>query len=315
MTVSNGECRICNLCDNPGSYEQALKQGQVAQVQCHVRCFSERFFTVWRCFGCRSLHALEPVDLDLFYAHYPLKQHSLNFHTRIAYRNRLRLLRQVGLKADSRLLDFGCGKGLFVKFLRERGHINACGFDPYSEEFGDPAVLRQQYDFVVSYDVIEHVPDPQGYFAELLQMVQPHGQLVVGTPNAEHINLHPDDKTHAVELSQPYHRHILSESALNRLAELNGMQATQRYTRFYYDSLLPTANTRFIWAYVAASGGMIDVAVEPIDWRRVLTSPRLMFEALFGYFRPTHANILMTYRRSGLRQVAAPLAYREVSNG
>ena len=58
-------CATCNVCDSPGTLAGAT---DVARVPCHVRCFRDEVFTVWRCTNCRSLHCAEDANLAEFYA-------------------------------------------------------------------------------------------------------------------------------------------------------------------------------------------------------------------------------------------------------
>ena len=179
-------CVRCNVCQNPGSLESAT---ETLKVPCHVRCFKDDYFTVWRCNNCGSLHSMEDVDLDKYYSKYPLQNHKLDFHTRCGYENRLNLLKKAGVQADHSILDFGCGQGLYVDFLSQHGFKNVSGYDPYNPALNDPAVLSKQYDVVVNHDVIEHVPDPSTTFNQWVSLVKPGGWLVIGTPNAAEISL------------------------------------------------------------------------------------------------------------------------------
>lgn len=287
------ECTVCNLCENPGTLVEAK---EIRSVPCHVRCFSNEVFTVWRCRNCDSLHSKEVVDLPLFYEHYPFKNHRLDYHTRVAYGNRLRMLRRLGVRETDSILDFGCGKGLFVHFLRDHGFRRAQGFDTFIPEFADPSILSEQYDVVVSHDVIEHVEEPKDFLATLVGLTRENGTLVLGTPNATRIDL-MNKRSLPVELSQPYHRHILSEKVLFRLAGGFGLEAIETSHRFYFDSLFPFVNTRFMWSYIAANDGMIDAAVEPVRFGLIAKSPKLLAEGLLGYFFPPPGNILVSFRK------------------
>ncbi len=179
-------CVQCNLCEDPGTLEGAAEAGE---VPCNVREFRRDLFTLWRCTGCGSLHCAEDADLDRYYAHYPLKIQKLTFSERIGYRNRLRLIQAQGLSSCARILDYGCGAGLFVEFLREQGVENAAGYDPLCTQICEiPWRLEEQYDAVVSYDVIEHSDDPRAFLRSLVSLVRPGGLLVVGTPNAQNVS-------------------------------------------------------------------------------------------------------------------------------
>ena len=145
-------CLICNVCHTPGSFDEAE---EVEVVPCNVRAFDADLFTVWRCPNCSSLHCKEDVDLPRYYARYPVQQHALDLWARVAYRNYLSRLRRAGLLPGARVLDFGCGPGLLVQFLRESGYQTQ-GYDAYAPAFADTSVLDHQYDFVVAQDVLEH---------------------------------------------------------------------------------------------------------------------------------------------------------------
>ena len=302
------ECTTCNLCDNPGTIHEAREQGKVFS---HVKCFSKDSFTVWRCVNCRSLHSKESVDLPRYYADYPFKNHRLDFHTYHGYSNRIRMLREAGVTEKDLILDFGCGAGLFVQFLQQNGFHNAQGFDPFIASYSNEAVLQEKYDVVVSYDVIEHVDEPKEFFKRMVSLAKPEGKVVIGTPNASELSVSRAGGNTAVELSQPYHRHILSEEIILSLADRYGLTPEAIHRRFYFDTLVPTVNTKFMWAYINANGGMIDVAVEKLKIGMVLRSPKLMFYALFGYFFRVPGNILITFKnkraKGGIQD--EPLAY------
>jgi 2-polyprenyl-3-methyl-5-hydroxy-6-metoxy-1,4-benzoquinol methylase len=251
-------------------------------------------FTVWRCTNCASLHSKEDAALPHYYRDYPLQRQELDPGLRIAYSNRLRLLKQRGLKRTSSILDFGCGSGAFVKFLQEQGYERSSGYDAYAEAYSDPSVLGCRYDLVVSYDVVEHAEDPRACFEEFATLLAPGGVLAIGTPNADHVSL---KQRTAPELHQPYHRHILSERALTDAATKVGLEVEHVYRRLYIDSLYPGMNARFVWGYYTALGGQIDALTEPIRASKVFGSPKLLFWAFFGYFFPERGNILVSFRK------------------
>ena len=281
----------CELCAEPGTLGGAR---DVGQVPCNVRQFQDEWFTLWRCTGCGSIHCTQTVDLDHYYARYPLKQQQGSFHDRIGFRNRLRLLEGQGFLRSDRLLDFGCGAGLFVSHLKALGLPNVFGYDAYAEPFSDPGVLADTYDAVVSYDVLEHAEDPRDLLLRLGRLVRPGGLLVIGTPNADQVTIAQDG---GPALHPPYHRHILSERALLALGRSQGLRVLQVHRRSFYDSLLPTVNARFMCGYLAKAGGFLDVAVEPPRPGLVLRSPWLLFLAFFGYFLPAGDSQLVTFRK------------------
>jgi len=188
-----------------------------AYLRCNVRQFNHHFFTVWRCLGCRSLHCLEAIDFTEYYANYPIRRQKYNFFSKKIFKKRFKILSKAGLKKGDTLLDYGCGSGYFVHFARSLG-IMAEGYDPNSsEEFSDINVLNKKYDFVVSQDVVEHDENPNAFIKTLKQYVKLGGILVLGTPNADKIDL--DDPLAPLDaIHVPYHRHIYSQKQLEQVS-------------------------------------------------------------------------------------------------
>ena len=284
------KCTKCNLCETPGTLAAAIEVGQVA---CNVRRFREHIFTLWRCTGCGSIHCAEDADLALYYADYPLKHQRVGLGERIGYANRLRLLKRQGFRESDRILDYGCGTGLFVGVLRGKGLQQVFGYDSFVPGHDDPQRLQERYDAVVSYDVIEHDDEPREFMRRLAALVVSGGLLVIGTPNADHVSIARKGNP---SLHPPYHRHILSESTLLALGREQGLATAHIYRRSFYDSLVPTVNSRFMWRYLEKSG-LLDTAVEPPRSGLVLRSPDLLFHAFFGYFLPPRDWLMVSFRK------------------
>jgi SAM-dependent methyltransferase len=212
----------------------------------------------------------------------------------------------LGVTSDSTIIDYGCGNGLYVDYLKDHGFTSVFGFDPYNPRFNDKKVLEKTYEVVISHDVIEHVDEAQDFLKTMIGLSKPEGLVVIGTPNASEIKLH-DSSGPSVELSQPFHRHIFSEQALMEITQSYGFEPVQIYRRFYFDSPIPGVNVRFMWAYIKRCEGLIDVAVEPFRWGMVLRSPRLIFLALFGYLSRSPGNILISFKnKSHVNQMHHP---------
>jgi SAM-dependent methyltransferase len=102
-------------------------------------------------------------------------------------------------RAQGPLLDVGCGGGLFLGLMRERG-IRGAGLD-FSAEAAAIAWRRQEAPAVCAmlerapfragslagitmFHVLEHLYDPRVYLAAARQLLAPDGRLVVQVPNA-----------------------------------------------------------------------------------------------------------------------------------
>jgi SAM-dependent methyltransferase len=92
------------------------------------------------------------------------------------------IIKELGLKTGDQVLDYGCGKGYVTKALRLLG-IDARGVDvseyavgqadPDTRDFvalitdDHPVPWRQKFDWIITKDVLEHVPDqPLNMFLE-----------------------------------------------------------------------------------------------------------------------------------------------------
>jgi len=290
MTIHNTLCNVCNS----GNYEDALEK---KVINSNVRKFQNEKYTVWRCSSCNSLNCLEEIDYDYYYKYYPtIKEHELDIWTRAAYGNWCQRLVEQGLSVNDDIIDFGCGKGLFVKYLKEKKYSKAVGYDRFVEEYRDESLLGKTYDFVISQDVIEHVENPKQLLKQLVDLLRPNGMLCLGTPNADSIDLSKPEE-YALSLDQPYHRHILSEKAIRQLGTEYGLSVIKVYHRWYYDTWFPTVNDRFLKTYIFKAGNLLDVAFEPPHVKLVLSSPKLWFYALFGHFFSQKTEMMVLFRK------------------
>ena len=104
-----------------------------------------------------------------------------------------------GRETPGRLLDVGCGGGLFAACAKRIGW-EAQGLDPNpaaveaAARYGVPvriATIEESgfdantFDIIYSNDVIEHVCDPIKAFREIYRLLAPGGVLILSTPNGD----------------------------------------------------------------------------------------------------------------------------------
>ncbi len=106
--------------------------------------------------------------------------------------------------APLRLLDFGCGAGGFLKFLRERGTLAGRPLDLTGHDVGsyadmlrdrdgfrilDLAALAREpdarYDIISLVEVIEHLPAPLEPMQLVARLLRPGGLLLLTTGNLD----------------------------------------------------------------------------------------------------------------------------------
>lgn len=289
---------LCNIC---GRARDDLTEPLVRQP-CHVRAFLGEFFHLWRCSQCRTIHCLEQVDLDRYYAKYPFAKMELNSFVRKAYGNQLSRLARHGLDRGHRVLDYGCAKGLFVRYLREAGFEHAHGFDPYGDPqaLGDPAVLaRGPFDYIVLQDVLEHVESPGELLTTLDGLLAPEGHVLVGTPNSDRLDL-ARGEYFINELHAPYHLHIYTRETVESLGAKVAWRPVGFFDRSYFEVPSFGMNGPAGKVYQKLLDGTMDAALEPPRVLRALCSPRFVFYALFGYWLSDHSDMTVVFRKAQL---------------
>ena len=136
--------------------------------------------------------AVERVDLE--HAQPPWKEeHLARYHHAAAE-----------LQPGWRVMDIACGTGAGGVILRERGcdvvsvdlsweacatTAHALGADGVVQGSGLGLPFRDgAFDAVVSFETIEHLPDPPLFLEELARVLRPGGVLHLSTPNARVTN-------------------------------------------------------------------------------------------------------------------------------
>jgi len=105
-------------------------------------------------------------------------------------------------RAPGRLLDVGCGTGLFLAVARRRGWepfgIDACepatrharehfGLEVWDGEFTDLAAEGHRFDAITGWDVIEHSREPVALLRTARRCLAPGGVVALSTPNQRSI--------------------------------------------------------------------------------------------------------------------------------
>jgi SAM-dependent methyltransferase len=141
-------------------------------------------------------------------------------------------------RAPGKVLDVGCGGGLFLRMMQERG-FDVRGLD-FSAEASRVAAETNGVEVLVGdlvsapietascalltmYHVMEHLLDPSAYLRAASRLLHPAGRLVVQVPDRdcwEAALL----KEHWTGLDVPRHIHVFRGSDLRRLLQSCGFQ-------------------------------------------------------------------------------------------
>ncbi|MBL0058022.1 MAG: SDR family NAD(P)-dependent oxidoreductase [Elusimicrobia bacterium] len=282
------ECSLCGFRADPPP------GNQIGRVRGNTERFKETWFRIWKCPACGTVHSIDPVDFADIYRDYPLNGLSLDGFARVSMGNLLRRLRRAGLKKEHRVLDYGCGNGRFLDFLKLKGWGACVGYDPFLPAFAtEPEGL---FDCVVFNDVIEHVPDPRAALRRASSFVKPGGLFYIGTPDSAPIAVDRLERS-TTALHQPFHRVLLTGAGLDRLGEETGFDRVARYRRSYLDTLVPFCNYRVFDEYSRTLGHNLNAVIANRSPWIFFKTPPLLFFAFFGYWFPSAEEPALILRR------------------
>lgn len=271
----------CNVCAQPVLESQSEQFGQ---IRGNTARFKGQTFRLWKCPNCGAIHAVDPVDFAEIYRGYPLYRRRLDKHARGTMAALLMRLRKAGVTPDHRILDVGCGNGVFLEFLKEKGFCRVSGYDPYFPEFAIPP-HGELFDCIVANDVIEHAPDPREFLRNCLKNLAPGGLIYIGTADSTGVSMQALEP-HILRLHQPFHRVILTPASLRNIVSDLGLEIVESYLRSYMDTLRPFANYRFLDEFSKALDYDMDRSLDPEVGPVFARNPFLLFWAVFGYFFP-----------------------------
>jgi SAM-dependent methyltransferase len=224
------------------------------------------------------------------------------------YRGRRKVLdgviAELGLPAEPRILDAGCGSGRFMVELSKLGMVTGVELSDTSvalarqRGLGDVvagSVLEMpfadgSFDLAVSLDVIEHLEDDLAALRELRRTVAPGGALLVTVPAYQWLWSGHDEINH-------HHRRYTRRS-LQQVAERAGWR--QSRTTYFNSLLLPVAILLRVLDRVSTktTESSLDLWVppEPVNW--MLERPLTLEAALIarGGRIPAGLSLLAVFR-------------------
>jgi SAM-dependent methyltransferase len=194
----NPPCRICGA----ESYELGNKVGHHARIQFFLfrcpRCLFAFVDPPWSglCYAYNEQYyrgkGVDPSVDYVFELEAPEK--TVRFYEWAGFTNMIGSL--MPLNRKTRWLDYGCGNGGLVRYLRQRGFADAFGFDRgwivgQSRKLGIPILNERElshcygeFDVVTMLEVIEHALDPLAVLQHARRLLKPNGILYLTTGNA-----------------------------------------------------------------------------------------------------------------------------------
>lgn len=138
-----------------------------------------------------------------------------------------------------KLLEIGCGTGLFLEEIIRYPYWQASGVEPsdrasaYAQEklsikihtgrIEDVDLPTESYDVIVMWNVVEHLAYPVRDLKNIISLIKPGGWLVFSVPNIESIEARLFGR-YWVGWDLPRHLYIFPQQALNKILHNLGLQ-------------------------------------------------------------------------------------------
>lgn len=150
-------------------------------------------------------------------------------------------LRHASIRRRDKILDFGCGTGGLLYYLRANGFLNLFGVDPFSGISLDTPELKfsnsldikwkGQFDLIMLHHSLEHVAEPEALLKTLIPFGRAGGSLLIRVPIADSA-VAKKYQENWVQLDAPRHLTLPSEKGLRALGARLGLD----FDRVDYDS-------------------------------------------------------------------------------
>jgi len=214
----------CSVCGGPADFMAKHPEADLYRCPACTHCFSHP----------DSILEAEPYQTEYFDEH----------HQRWFAHPNTALFAAIarGLPPAASVLDVGCGRGDFLKYLRgTRSDLKLTGID-LSPNGAVPGIhflqgdfltmpIEGHFDVVVSLAVIEHVLDEQAFVNRLKQLAKPGGRVTVMTLNESSLlfALARTGKRLGVSLAfdrlySRHHLHHFTRNSLRALMEGYGLE-------------------------------------------------------------------------------------------
>ncbi len=197
------------------------------------------------CIGCGLGRAHPMPSIDQVQEFYPEEYYGepgTKFQPLIERLVRVVAARHIGflsrsLAPRSRILDVGCGRGVVLGELADRGFevhgvemssAAARGADPRARiriapRLADAGYESDSFDEVVIWHVFEHLDDPRGTLEEMRRILRPGGRLIVAVPNFSSAQARWAGPAW-FHLDLPRHLHHFPLDALRHLLRVTGFE-------------------------------------------------------------------------------------------
>jgi SAM-dependent methyltransferase len=256
----------CRLCGSTGPHPKiAIREMMFG---------SRESYEYYSCAACDTLQIVNILEGEELAAHYPPNYYSYNaqprffrwlttqkdrfeLHTggrvvgtlmdtllpdgivRVVIGDLVKMLNQLALDRDARIIDVGCGGGALLDRLATIGFSNLSGADPFIEADGEtpqgvPLMKRYlsevtgEFDLIMFNHSLEHMPDPIDNLQAAHDKLAPGGMCLVRLPttSSEAWTVYRQDW---LQIDAPRHTVIPSRRGMELAADSVGLQVEKTF--------------------------------------------------------------------------------------
>jgi len=240
---------ICPICNNKEEID-----GNIAKLYTVVVSDNKnesKNFEMRQCSECDIVY-LNPMPKNEYLAsfyekgYHRVKESFLN-ETISRFNRKLAVSEIKKIKSDGKVLDIGCGRGMFLKSMQEAGY-EVCGIEPSgdgSKIARDIAKLKisncrldefeccdNSFDIVMLWHVLEHMSSPAESLEQIKKIIKPDGILIVEVPNFSSIESRFFNR-YWQHLDVPRHMFFYNKKSLEKFLNLKGYEIIKVSTETY----------------------------------------------------------------------------------
>ena len=126
------------------------------------------------------------------------------------------------------ILDYGCGKGLFLNLLPENISKTGIDFNIRNQEKDNLKIIKtnllefqteEKFEGVVCIQVLEHLKEPRRHLEKMVNLLGKHGFLFITVPNREGIHKIMENQAKSLDFP-PHHLTRWSKKTLEKIAKI-----------------------------------------------------------------------------------------------
>lgn len=174
-----------------------------------------------------------------------------------------------------RLLDVGCAIGTELAAAQARGWeaiglelsktslavARERGLDARGDRLDEAGLADGHFDLVTLNHVLEHIPDPAPFLADVCRVLRPGGLLFVAVPNVETWWVRVKGDRYGWTFQDDHFLHF-SRSTLSRMLERHHFEILDAHTSRWIDYHEPAAERGAVFRWIDRAAEQRDLGIE-----------------------------------------------------